>query len=118
MQANTRFTALLLCFFIMSCQASKRVPNAQYDLNNTTWEYSDEDLTYEITFLEQGKIKSTHPNERTPLNDFWSQKGKKVFFDYNDKYATYKGIFKQPDLIMGKGSNKRNSWTYTLKRIQ
>jgi hypothetical protein len=87
------------------------------DLTASTWNYTDSDGDeYTITFLEGGKIKSTHPNDTTPDNDFWKQEGTVVKFSFNDAYSEYHGAFKNKNRITGTASNtKGKKWTWQLK---
>jgi outer membrane biogenesis lipoprotein LolB len=109
------FTATLLnaCFSRKNSSATN-----EYDLLNSTWQYSDSDndRIYNITFARKGKLKSTHPNDRTPDNDTWEQNGENVTFYFNNKYATYVGKFYGKDSIKGSASNNQNTWSFLMVR--
>lgn len=91
------------------------------ELTETTWHYTNPDqyktTNYDITFSPQGILTTTHPNDRTPHNDFWQQKGDSVFFQYNNKYSEYKGRIIHPGLIEGTAANHIDSWTWKLERF-
>jgi hypothetical protein len=91
------------------------------DLEKTTWHYTDngndETTGYDITFSKEGILTTTHPNDRTPNNDFWQQKGDSVFFQYNDQYSRYRGRIIHPGLIEGVAANDYSSWDWKLERF-
>ncbi|WP_396637394.1 hypothetical protein [Maribacter sp. R77961] len=111
------FSILLFSFFI-SCKSLNKSNPLFFDLTGTTWEYTDEDWTYKIEFLENEKIKTTHPNESTPHNDQWKQRKNKLKFEYNDGFAKYKGKIISIDLIEGVGSNGGGEWEWEMRRIK
>lgn len=92
----------------------------QQSLLGTTWHYTDNDhdWSYDVTFANDGRFVSAHPNDNTPDNDFWSQTGDSVFFEYNDGYAKYSGKFKSSDLIIGIARNQSKSWKWKLRRFE
>ncbi len=59
------------------------------------------DWKYEVTFAENGKIITTHPNEITPDNDVWTQHNRNIEFSFNNEYSIYKG--KRIDLYRTEG---------------
>jgi hypothetical protein len=110
--------SILLIFvsFLMACSSTKNL--TETSLTGSTWKYIDEDDKYEITFGEDGKLITTHPNDVTPDNDIWSQDGALVHFEYNDGYSKYDGVMKSTNKILGEAKNSRTSWAWKLKRIK
>lgn len=111
---------LLLFLFIIStlllgCTILHRAPN-KIDLNGTTWIYSDKNWTYEIKFLSNGKLQTTHPNDITPDNDYWTHTGNTIKFDYNDGYSEYTAVVHSMKKIKGKGKNVYGVWNWEMKR--
>jgi hypothetical protein len=106
---------LLLVSFISSCAVIKF--SKEKRLINTTWKYQDNDKDYEITFLREGKISLTYPNDVTPDNDNWKIKDGKLIFSYNDNYVTYTEITSTPSEIRGVAINIRNKkWDWVLTK--
>lgn len=86
-------------------------------IEGTAWRYSDAKKTYDVQFKANGRLVTSHPNDKTPNNDFWRQSGNTLYFSFNDGYAKYKGKFQNPKLITGKAKNKNKSWKWKLVRL-
>ena len=52
-----------------------------FNYRNLLQQYREE-LT-ELIHLENGKIKSTHPNDSTPENDSWNQLRNEIHFEFH-----------------------------------
>ena len=108
----------LIATILTGCSSSKKLSESEISILGTTWEYSDSDWIYLITFCEDGKIKSTHPNDSTPENDFWSQSNNQIRFEFNNGFSKYSGEMKKVDLIVGKGKSTSGEWSWKMKRIK
>ena len=104
------FALLIYCW---PAFGQKGVP----DVEGTTWQYTDEDSDYQITFSPNGKLTTTHPNDKTPNNDTWEQSGKTIRFWFNNKYSRYKGKMKNGNTIKGKGRSVAGVWRFKLELI-
>lgn len=90
------------------------------ELEGTTWRYTAEayNRDYLLSFLAQGRLLSKHPNERSPDNDFWEQRGNKLQFSYNDGYSVSTGYLVRPDYIKGNSRNKKGEeWVWELHLV-
>ena len=103
---------------IIGCSPLKKLTESEISVAGSTWEYTDEDWTYRIEFVENGKIKITHPNESTPENDTWYQSHSEINFEFNDGFSKYSGKMKSLDLIVGLGKSKNGKWKWKMKRIK
>ena len=110
--------AIIFSIILGGCSSLNNLSDSELSILNTTWEYSDYEKSYQITFIKNGKLKTTHPNETTPDNDTWKQSKNKIYFEFNDGYVKYNGKIKTIDLIVGKAENKHNSWTWKMKRVK
>ena len=108
---------VLFSLILFSCSS---LPSSQStrSLTGTKWVYIDEDWTYDVEFINDGILETTHPNDRTPDNDFWEQEGDIVFLFFNNKFSIYEGQFITDDLIKGTGKNLSDSWDFELYRIK
>lgn len=116
-----KFTVCLLTMFLfVGCSIKTTKNKSPFSISNTTWKYSDSDGdSYEITFLENGKLKTTNSADVSPNNDFWKQNGRKIQFDFNNRYSVYNGKIQNKNLIRGKTRNVNNrKWSWKLKRIE
>ncbi|MBL7825684.1 MAG: hypothetical protein JNJ57_03565 [Saprospiraceae bacterium] len=86
------------------------------DLTNTTWVYVDNDWTYEIHFMKNGALTTTHPNDKTVGNDTWEQKKASVYFYFNDRYSIYEAQRKGKRMMIGTGKNQSDSWAFTMTK--
>jgi len=87
-------------------------------LTSSYWYYSDDDdVHYEIYFRPDGHISSYHPNDATPENDYWKQKGNTIRLYMNDRHASYKGQIINDTTMLGKGKSKGFRWTWKAKFI-
>ena len=77
----------LFSIIFIGCNPLKKLTESEISISGSTWEYSDEDWTYQIEFDENGKIKSTHPNDSTPENDTWNQLRNRIHFEFNDGFS-------------------------------
>ncbi|EDP97564.1 hypothetical protein U8527_04405 [Kordia algicida OT-1] len=112
------YLIIFATILLIGCGSSKKISKLNQSLLGSTWEYSDEDLTYEITFSDNGKIKTTHPNDKTPNNDFWKQSGTLIHFEFNDGYSKYDGEIKTFNLIVGSAKSEYGEWNWEMKRVK
>ncbi|NOQ35439.1 MAG: hypothetical protein GQ569_06035 [Methylococcaceae bacterium] len=117
------FTSLLL--MQTGCSTSGQKPidekpeNVLPSLTNTKWHYMDSDWEYDIEFLPDGLMRTKHPNDRTPSNDSWQQKGEKVVFFFNEKYSVYRGKFSGRNVISGTAASKGGAtWKWKAVRVE
>lgn len=114
MKINTFIKTVILiisCFFYWGCT------NHNKSLASSYWRYTDEDLSYEIFFKPNGHLYSYHPNDSSPENDYWKQRGKKITLRMNDNYAVYKGKLIQDSIMIGNGSSKGYKWKWSAKFV-
>lgn len=107
-----------ILIILTGCNPLKNVTESEISVEGSTWEYYDEDWTYQIEFKENGKIKSTHPNDNTPENDSWTQSGSEIHFEFNDGFSNYDGKMKSVNLITGIGKSTSGKWEWKMKRIK
>ena len=101
-----------------SSPTKKSAVNQTPPINNTKWHYMDSDWEYNMEFLSSGLMRTNHPNDTTPNNDNWEQKGEMVIFYFNDRYSTYRGKFINRDLISGTATSKNGAtWRWKIKRL-
>jgi hypothetical protein len=106
--------SLLLLVLSLSMHCTKA---PQTSLISSYWKYSDDDVQYEVYFKPNGHVYSYHPNDHTPENDYWKQRGKKISFHMNDGYAHYKGKLLNDSTMLGIGKSKGFRWSWTAKMI-
>ena len=114
MKRNSRalaFILLLALFSFTQCNSSK------ITLASTYWRYTDEDLSYEVYFKPDGHIYSYHPDDASPENDFWKQKGKKITMTMNDHYSVYKGKLINDSTLVGQASSPGFKWKWSAKFV-
>jgi hypothetical protein len=109
---------LILILITAGCSSIKDISTKVYLVKNTKWIYVDEDASYTILFMKNGRLKTTNISDTTPLNDFWEQNGSTVIFNFNNKYSNYEGNFTSPDTIKGLGKNSDYSWSFVMARIK
>lgn len=85
-------------------------------VTGSVWNYRDHDRKYTLSFLENGVLRSTHPNDITPDNYKWWTSGDTLYFSFNDRFAVYYGVCYGPSKIKGMGRNNKKTWKYTLTR--
>ena len=108
---------LLLAFLFSNVGAHAAKPKKPESVEGSTWRYEDGDITYEVTFDAEGNLITSHPNDTTPANDFWSFEGEQVVFSFNNNFSVYKGKFVSDNLIAGTASNATTSWSWKLYRV-
>ena len=108
----------LITTIFIGCSPLKKLTESEISVAGSTWEYSDDDWTYQIEFNENGKIKSTHPNDSTSENDSWNQLRTQIHFEFNNGFSKYDGKMKTVDLIVGEGKSKSGKWKWKMKRIK
>jgi hypothetical protein len=86
-------------------------------VSSSYWKYIDEDIEYEFYFKFGGRIYSYYPNDPMLENDYWNQKGKRLKFSMNDKYAQYKGKMINDSTYAGKGKSKGFRWNWKIKLL-
>jgi len=117
---RTYFLILGITIILSGCAAVNKLSNFELSLVGSTWSYEDNlhDWKYELTFLENGQMKTTHPNDNTPENDVWKQDRTIIVFSFNDEYSIYKGKRKSINQITGKtksSNGKKWKWKLTKK---
>ena len=102
------FIIIGLVIILTGCGSVKSL--SEMSLVGTTWFYKDNthEWKYEITFLENGVMKTTHPNDTSPENDEWSQEKTKLELSFNGGYALYKGKIIKQNKITGEATNSKN----------
>jgi hypothetical protein len=118
MKMNKFVLIFSLMSLLLACKPFSKLSDAKLSISGTTWQYTDSDWTYTITFSKSGKLVTTHPNDKTPNNDFWSQKGEIINFQFNDGTSKYTGKMESSKLIKGKAKSNTGQWDWTLKRIK
>ena len=108
----------LIFTILIGCSPLRKLTESEISVTGSTWEYTDEDWTYQIEFIENGTIKSTHPNDNTPENDSWNQSRNQIHFEFNDGFSKYDGKMKTIDLIVGNGKSTSGKWKWKMKRIK
>jgi formylglycine-generating enzyme required for sulfatase activity len=87
----------------------KRIAPASSQIAGTKWSlvYTGPDgyRSYEIEFVNGGRLKSNIAADTTLDNDFWEQSGSKVVFHFNNKYSIYEGQLIADGLIKGTAKN-------------
>lgn len=114
-----KFIIIGIVILISSCSSVKKLSNKDLKLIGTTWSYKDDTHSwlYDITFLKEGKLQTTHPNDKTPDNDFWSRDGKILKFSYNDEFSNYQGEFVDKNKIHGTAKSKNGqTWKWILTK--
>ena len=104
-----------MTLFISGCSTFRQRNNFD-NLTGTKWLYSDKDWTYEVYFKKNGKLLTTHPNDKTKGNDYWEQSNTTVDFYYNDKYSIYNGKQVGQDTIVGIGRNQNDTWEFRMTK--
>jgi len=112
------FSFLVFTVFLFGCSHKTKLSLSEISLLGTTWNYTDKDRNYEIEFSKKGKLITTHPNDHTPNNDTWKQKGDKIHFEFNDGFSKYDGQFESINLIKGTAKNSVSNWKWTIKRAK
>jgi len=116
-EMKTWICILITAILFVGCNLFKKQPAAYTPIKGTSWVYVDADWIYDITFEEGGKLRSKHPNDITPDNDFWKQSGVKVNFEFNKGYTKYQGEMQTKDLITGIATNEaKQTWKWELRR--
>ncbi len=114
-------TSLYVCcagvmLLISGCASTPTVDSASFA--NSRWHYMDDQWEYDITFLENGKLSTTHPNDKTPENDSWEQTGETVKFYFNNKFSNYEGKIVGQNLMTGTAKNTKNkTWNWKATRM-
>ncbi|MCD8529261.1 MAG: hypothetical protein LRY27_04745 [Chitinophagales bacterium] len=108
----------IIATIFIACNPLSKLTDAEISIEGTSWEYSDEDWTYQIKFGKNGKLISTHPNDNTPDNDTWNQSRNQIHFEFNDGFSKYDGKMETIDLIIANGENTGGTWECTLKRVR
>lgn len=89
------------------------------NLTNSKWSYSDSELSYEIEFLPDGMIRSSHPHERTPNDDKWEQSDHVVNIYLNNRYSILQGKLLSPNQMTGSAKNEAGEgWEWKASRIK
>jgi len=110
--------AILTILILNSCDATRKLSESEISISGTQWLYSDKYWEYTIDFNKDGTISSTHPNDKTPDNDSWTQSGREIYFQFNDGFSKYNGSWKSKNKIKGKASSENDNWNWTLVKIK
>ncbi len=87
-------------------------------LTGTRWHYMDDQWEYDMSFMPNGVLHTTHPNDKTPNNDTWEQNDTVVKFHFNNKFSNYEGKLSGQNLMSGTATNvKSKSWNWKATRI-
>lgn len=113
---------LFLLLLLTACRPSR---NSVYvkDITNSRWHVIYENpgfghVEYDVVFLPGGKLFNDHPNEATPDNDRWSQKGNTVEMRFNDNFAIYKGRLTDATHMNGTAqSSTGGDWEWSAELI-
>ena len=112
----SKYLFILAVLLLAGCHPLSQLSDAEISVQGSTWDYTDDDATYQIEFAADGQLTTTHPNDATPDNDTWRQDRRKIHFEYNNGYSKYDGVMKTKDLIVGTAKNSSMTWTWTMKR--
>lgn len=117
---QTYLSIIGVIIILSGCSSLAKLSNSELSLIGTTWNYEDNahDWKYEVTFLENGRMETTHPNDETPANDTWKQDKTTIEFSFNDGYSIYKGKIRSRSEITGTAKNsygKKWKWKLTKK---
>lgn len=98
-------SGLLLSILLAGCQTGPTVLGSRWSLST---DVPDEKVyRYDIVFHPGGRLENHHPNDKTPDNDTWEQRGLIVIFRYNDNFITYTGRFENARTLQGEAVNIR-----------
>ncbi len=111
---------------ISSCKTKDKVNTRPISvpLEGTYWLLTYNNLTfgersYELEFLEDGKLMNHHPNESTPDNDRWMQKAGKVQLLFNDGFANYRGEFTSKKEMSGTATSQQGGeWEWKAVKMK
>lgn len=124
MKTLTRGLLIVFSSLVLTMTGCKTAPvtplveNQTPSLSNTKWHYMDGDWEYNIEFLSNGLMRTQHPNDGTPNNDSWEQKGETVLFYFNDRYSRYRGKFVGKDIISGTATSQTGAkWEWKIQRL-
>ena len=115
MKISEKVQLLLIVSILILVQSCASVQPLM-TLTGSVWRYRDRDRNYTLSFLENGVLRSTHPNDVTPDNDKWWTSGDTLYFSFNDRYAIYYGLAYGSSKIKGEGRNSKKVWKFTLHR--
>jgi hypothetical protein len=110
---QTYFIILGIISILSGYATVNGLSNSELSLIGTTWSYEDNlhDWKYDLTFLENGQMETTHPNDNTTENDVWKQDRTIIEFSFNDEYSIYKGKRRSTNQITGKAkSSNGKKW--------
>ena len=112
-----RYPLQLVMLLLTACYSLQCSSGKSISVSSSFWRYTDDDLSYEFLFKPDGHIYSYHPNDASPENDFWKQRGKKITLTMNDDYAVYQGKLINDSTLVGKASSKGFRWKWSAKFV-
>lgn len=98
-------SGLLLSILLAGCQTGPTVLGSRWSLSTDV--PGEKVYRYDIVFHPGGRLENHHPNDKTPDNDTWEQRGLIVIFRYNDNFITYTGRFENARTLQGEAVNIR-----------
>ncbi len=98
-------SGLLLSILLAGCQTGLSVVGQRWSLSTDV--PGEKVYRYDIVFHPGGRLENHHPNDRTPDNDTWEQRGSTVILKFNNSYITYTGQFENPRTLKGEALNIR-----------
>ena len=93
------------------------------DLVGSQWrlEYNNPSFgqrEYHVILRKEGKLVSAHPNEKTPDDDRWEIRSKKIVLIFNKGYAIYTGQLSDNNHMVGTATSKAGGkWKWAATRI-
>ena len=96
---------ILLVTLLAACQSGPSVLGSRWSLSSDV--PGEKSYRYDIVFHPRGRLENHHPNDKTPDNDTWEQRGSTVILKFNDSYITYTGQFENPRTLKGEALNIR-----------
>ncbi len=98
-------TGLLLSALLSGCQTGSSLTGSRWSLSTDV--PGERVYRYDIVFHPGGRLENHHPNDKTPDNDSWEQRGSTVILKFNDNYITYTGQFEDVRTLKGEALNIR-----------
>lgn len=120
MNQNKRILTLVLGLLLLF-SFKKEKQNIEVEImnsiSNTRWLYKADSVKYEIEFLAQGQLKTSNPEDKTPINDTWKVKKSKIIFYYNDHFIKHKVRMVNDSTMEGFGYNAEGRWKIRLEKL-
>jgi len=97
--------ATLAAVLLTSCQTTPSVVGTRWSLSIDI--PGERFYKHDIIFHAGGRLENHHPNDRTPDNDTWEQRGSTVILHINSDFITYTGHFQDARTLTGVARNVR-----------